>query len=92
MGRQSLEGMLEVADIDTALSWHLSSNHYPPVPLSMVPVCKQAIDAANRGEQDWDSVITLPDGVSWRGQSSAPVRAIIERHHLESFLSGPDDE
>lgn len=90
MGLQSLEGMLEVADVDRALLWHLQSNHYPPVPKSMIPVCKEAIDAANRGL--WDDEIDLPDGVLYRGDSYAPVKAIIEQHHLGSFLSGDDND
>lgn len=89
MGRANLEGMLEIADIDTTLSWHLQSNHYPPVPLSMIPVCKAAIDAGN--EEDWDKQIELPEGVSYRGSKTAPASVIIEQHHLESFLSGDDD-
>lgn len=90
MGLQSLEGMLDVADIDTALSWHLGSNHYPPVPLTMVKVCKEAIDAGNRGL--WDELIDMPDGVTYKGNHSAPVHAIVEQHHLGPFISGPDDE
>lgn len=70
--------------LESALSWHLRANHYPPVPETMVPVCIAAIDAANEG--DWDRSIDLPEGVSYRDQTTAPARAIIEGHHLDSFL------
>jgi hypothetical protein len=91
MGRMSLEGMLE-GDVsyDAALEWHLTSNHYPPVPLSMIQACKEAIDACN--EEDSDRSIELPSGILWRGNSSAPAWAIVEGHHLESFLFSDEDD
>lgn len=63
---------------------HLTSNHYPPVPKSMVPVCIDAIDKANDG--DWESMVKLPEGVSWKGQVEAPAYSIIEAHHLEFWI------
>lgn len=68
----------------TALSWHLTSNHFPPVPDTMIDPCIEAIDNANAGE--WDKLVRLPDGVGYRGRTAAPTHAIIEQHHLESFL------
>ena len=32
-------------DLETAIGYHLQGNHYPPVPLSMVQPCIDAIDA-----------------------------------------------
>ena len=70
------------------LSWHLSCNHYPPVPSCMVDVCLAAIDAAN--DDDWDRRITLPVGVSWRDDDTAgpgtPGRARPCVGCLEGFL------
>lgn len=71
-------------DLETQIRLQLRSNHYPPVPVSMVPVCIEAIDKANEGE--WEELITLPEGVSWRGEPCAPVNAIIEQHHLEHWI------
>lgn len=73
--------------LQTALSWHLTSNHFPPVPTTMVEPCVEAIENANNDE--WDKMIRLPEGVGYRGMTSAPTHAIVEQHHLESFL---DDE
>ena len=84
MGALQAMDMAETVDINTALSWHLTSNHYPPVPTSMVPVCIEAIDAAN--EDDWDRELDLPEGVSWRGLTTAPASAIIEGHHLDAWI------
>jgi len=62
----------------------LTSNHYPPVPAMMVPTCIEAIDLANDGE--WDSLVSLPEGVLWKGQAVSPVHAIVEQHHLETWI------
>lgn len=74
----------EEGDLRTALSWHLTSNHFPPVPTTMVEPCIEAINNANEGE--WDKLIQLPDGVGYQGRTSAPTHAVVEQHHLESFL------
>lgn len=84
MGRLSLDGMREMLSEDQSLRWHLQYNHYPPVPESMVPVCKRAIAKARRG--DWDARCKLPPGCSWKGHKFAPVSAIVEQHHLEGYL------
>jgi hypothetical protein len=70
--------------IDQALTWHLTANHYPPLPLSILPVCKRAIEKANRGQ--WDAKVRLPEGVSYRGAKLAPVWAVVEQHHLDAFV------
>ena len=75
--------------LDNALAIHLQSNHYPPVPLSMVPVCIQAIDSYN-ANFNGNEFIELPEGVSWRGAPSAPAWAIIESHHLHNWCDNED--
>lgn len=84
MGALQASEMAALADTDTALMWHLQHNHFPAVPLSMLPVCKDAIELANNGESERS--VTLPDGTTWRGQDAAPAWAIIEAHHLEPWL------
>lgn len=70
--------------LEQALSIHLTSNHYPPVPVSMVTVCIESIDAYNEGDQNRE--IELPEGVSYKGKTTAPAWAIIEQHHLSEWL------
>ena len=84
MGRMQAEEMKDQLGLDQALSWHLRSNHYPPVPLTMLPVCREAIDHANCG--DWDTEINLPKGISFRGEKFATVSQIVRAHHLDTFL------
>lgn len=86
---------LDELDLERQLSIHLSSNHYPPIPQSMIPICIQAIDAY--WEDDTNRLIDLPfDGVdrngkpfqvTWRnGDTKAPAWAIIEHAHLSAWL------
>ena len=85
MGRLQAEAMAEASiPFDTQIEWHLRANHYPPVSNTMVPVCIEAIDYANEGE--WDKELSLPEGVGYRGLTVAPVWAIVEQHHLETWI------
>jgi len=72
-------------DLETQLSIHLTSNHYPAVPVQMLPICIEALDAVNT-YGDWEKSITLPSGVSWRGMSVVDASVIIEAFHLEFWL------
>ena len=73
-------------DLEMAISVHLQSNHYPPVPLEMVQPCIDAIDAYY--EEDYQRLIDLPAPITWRGESKAPAHAIVEAHHLNAWLNG----
>ena len=87
MGSMQAREMAELADLDTALKWHLSSNHYPPLPLELLDSVKEAIENGNAGE--WDAEITLPEGITYQERSSAPTWAAIQAWHLDAFLE-PD--
>ena len=71
-------------DMSTAIGIHLQGNHYPPVPLSMVEPCVDAIMAY--WDDETDREIPMPEGVSYKGRDTAPAWAIIEQHHLEAWL------
>lgn len=74
--------------LEQAITWHLTSNHFPPIPTSMVPVCIEAIEWANEG--NFDKLISLPEGVGYKGLTVAPVLAIIEQHHLDAWIEYED--
>ena len=76
-------------DMASAIAMHLRGNHYPPVPLSMVQPCIDAIDAY--WEDSQDRLIELPEGISWRGETHAPAYAIIESHHLDAWCTEDED-
>ncbi len=89
MGSIMAQDLAAFATREKALVYHLTANHYPPVPVSMVEPCSKAIDAY--WEEDYDRPIDLPEGISWRGNSSAPASAIIEAHHLDAWLQEEGD-
>jgi hypothetical protein len=86
MGRIYAEGIAETdLPLEAQLEWHLKSNHFPPIPAIMVKPCLEAINAYNEGERD--KLISLPEGVGYRGLTAAPASAIVEQHHLETWLA-----
>ena len=90
MGSLQAMEMAEILDLDTALSWHLRANHSPPVPLTMMQACKEAIWACNEWEPD--KLISLPEGVWYLGQTEAPAWAIAKSHHLAAWIHNEDED
>lgn len=92
MGAMSAYDIASETDlsIEQQLSWHLRSNHFPPVPSSMVEPCLKAIIAYNDDEPNKN--IGLPDGVGYKGLTVAPAWAIIEAHHLEPWITDPYED
>lgn len=88
MGYTTALSLAEDVSIDAGLAYHLQANHYPPVPVSMVDACVQAIEAYF--DEDYQREIELPEGVSWRGNTSCPASAIVDAHHLDAWL--PQEE
>lgn len=74
--------------MERQLEWHLKANHYPPVPVSMVVPCKEAIEAY--WADDLEKAIELPEGVTYRGNTTAPAREIIINHHLDAWCEEVD--
>ena len=88
MGYNTALDLANELDLEVALGYHLQGNHYPPVPLSMVEPCIEAIDAY--WDEDFDQAIEMPKGVSYKGQTHAPAWAIVEQHHLSAWLPESD--
>ncbi len=85
MGSVYAEGLTEIGlTLEEQILVHLTSNHYPPVPKVMVETCIEAIDKANGGE--WDEMVPMPEGVTYKGETEAPVHAIVEQHHLDFWI------
>lgn len=85
MGAMRAMDIAENFDLEEGIKMHLRTNHYPAVPIEMVPTCLEAIDAVNT-ESDWDKLISLPTGTTYKGLTQAPASAIIEQHHLEFWI------
>lgn len=96
MGSLNARGMAEgvaagALGLRQAIAWHLTSNHYPPVPEAMVDPCLDAIEAYDDG--DVERLIELPDPITYKNRSVAPAWAIVEQHHLDDFVGAePNDE
>jgi hypothetical protein len=71
--------------IEQQIAIQLRSNHYPPVPLSMVQPCIEAIDAVNDLGL-WDLEIPMPEGITYKDKDTAPAHAIISQHHLDAWI------
>ena len=84
MGYTTAQELASILDLEGSIEMHLTANHYPPVPRSMVQPCIDAIDAYH--DEDYDREIALPEGVSWRGNTTAPASAIVDAHHLDAWL------
>ncbi len=76
MGRLSLEAFTEMADMDTALHWHLTCNHFPAI-IGGEGFAKLAIEACLEG--DYGRFI---DDGHRRGYA----RDVVEQWHLEHWL------
>ncbi len=84
MGYTTAQELATILDLEGSIKLHLTANHYPPVPASMVQPCIDAIDAYH--DEDYQREISLPDGITWRDKTSAPAHAIVEAHHLDAWL------
>lgn len=93
MGYLGVFDAAQVAELDQALDWHLTSNHIPPVSLDFVPACKQAIktfviaagSAESLGEdhvfdQLNQTMIDLPNGTRMSAVE------LVEILHLDTFV------
>ena len=79
MGRMAAEDMVAHTDRATALRWHLTSNHYPPIHEVFMPIAERAIELAQ--DEEWDTILDLPNG------KRLSVAEVIEGLHLDCFLN-----
>jgi hypothetical protein len=83
-----------VLDLETQILYHLRGNHYPPVPAEMVAPCIEAIDAFY--DEDYGRMIEMPMvgnfQILYKGMTHAPARAIVEQHHLDTFIDPADED
>ncbi len=90
MGIQQAQEYAALENLDWGLSAHAESNHYPPLPQSLIPVWKEVIQWVNEGNSG-DTLFKLPQGITYKGFASAPAQAIIENHHLVAWIQSDDE-
>ena len=82
--------MADAFGLDAALDYHLTANHYPPVPREMIPIAKRAIELGVISNDDpsfLNEPIELPEGMTTgEGETSTPAHEVIRGLHLESFI------
>jgi hypothetical protein len=89
MGLTTALGIAETEiSFEQQIASHLTGNHYPPIPTTMVQPCIEAIDAYN--EDNGNLEIEMPEGVYYKGKTTAPAWAIIEQHHLSAWCYDED--
>lgn len=82
------------SDLDTALRMHLTSNHFPPLPVAYAPVAAEAISRAAAAvayddPDGWTDVLDLPDVALVPRESAdgtATVGVLVEALHLHAFV------
>lgn len=90
MGRIALEGMREVADEDTALRWHLFSNHFPPLPEGVLGLAKRVLKAWREGRRE--AKIDIAEVGRHRTYGTVvPIGMCVREWHLEGFLDDDDN-
>jgi hypothetical protein len=96
MGRQLAEDLagMENITLEQQITWHFQGNFYPPIPTIMVQPCIKAIELANEaiadGEERLSNIkdeVDLPEGITWRGNTSASVLGMIEGHRLDAWIN-----
>lgn len=76
-------GKQDTVDENTLL-WHLRSNHYPPLPDSLVTPAKWAIRKAECG--DFERKRRLPKGMTYKGRATISVEELLDSLHLWDFV------
>lgn len=75
---------LEYAKLESGLIMHLRHNHYPPLPYEILGPAKRAIKNAQAGQ--WDKMVKLPPGTTYKGSKQAPTWACVDAWHLHSWV------
>ena len=90
MGRATAEAISELdIDLKQQIEIHLTSNFYPPIPRFMAQACVDALNAY--WEQNTKRMINMPEGVLYKGSTSAPAWAVVEQHKLWAWLDEEED-
>ena len=75
--------------LEDQLAIHFRSNCYPPIPLQMIPTAIEAIDAY--WEEDLNRMITLPEGVTFRGDTEVSAYNVINSYRLDAWCMDPEE-
>ena len=89
MGALQANEMANMVDLEQGIRWQLLSNHFPPVPASMIRVAVEAVHAYRNGDQE--KLITSPYEHCRYG-FQVPAHAIIEAYHLDAWCHNDNED
>lgn len=75
---------IECDNLLLAIAEHFCKNCEPPVPLYMVAVAVEAINAVLNGEGS--ASIDLPPGVTWRDELTVRAQSAVDSLQLAAFV------
>ena len=70
--------------LEQKLKWHLQGNHYPPLPMSLVSACLEAIELARLDY--YTAEVKLPNGLEYDGSPVMVVGELVSACHLDGFI------
>lgn len=77
-------GEIRVDNDLIALAWHFSYHLRPKPPMRLIPTCQQALAALRADELE--TVIAMPDGISFEGCTTATAAQLRDALHLDLLL------
>jgi hypothetical protein len=87
---KTMEEKIVIFTFDEALANHLKEDFHYSYSLSLVPVCKKAIELGN--EMKWFEMVKLPDGMARiqlgkPEENIVPVWWIVDRFQLHAWIN-----
>lgn len=76
--------------LEQQIAIHFSSNCYPPIPHTMIPVAVEAIKACN--EEQYDLEIELPPFITFRNSTTVTAINAVDNLRLEAWTNNYEDE
>ena len=87
MGYTQAMEMVNLISLEKGIRWHLQCNHYPPVPIKMLPIALKAVILCQNDQ--FNETIEVPFEHRMFGWM-VPAYVIVEIYHLEPWVNELD--
>lgn len=76
--------------LEDIMTWHLTSNHYPPADPAWIPICLEIVDKLRNHDAQWTDTIEVPRPYyipesQWQPELFT-YETVVEALHLDHFL------